>query len=175
MTDELNVLDRLAELESRLRYLEDEREIRLLIARNDYHFDCMQDEKWLNLWTEDGIFDLVSTVSYPDGSKRELSQRHEGKDALTAFVNHPEGHHRSGFYGHSMHSASVNLAIHVEGDTAFATSYSLLYQERDEAVHLLSGANNFWRLRREEDGWRLCERRRRQIGSSLFATNLNPT
>jgi hypothetical protein len=159
-------------LERRVRQLEDESEIRALLCRHDYYFDCMNDDEWLALWVADGAFDLVSIANYPDGSRRELVQRYAGIDELREFVKHPEGHHREGFYGHSMHCASNNLMIGADGDEAWATSYSLLYQESEDKVHLLSGANNYWRLRRVDGRWRLQERRRRQVGSPAFARNL---
>src|ERR1700722_6140054 len=92
------------ELESRLRTLEDEREIRDLLARHGYNFDCQRDEEWVELGTEDGVYDLASTVNYPDGSTRELKQSWTGPSGLREFINHPDGHHRPGFYGHSMHT-----------------------------------------------------------------------
>jgi hypothetical protein len=170
---DIDLLVRLQSLEKRLQQLEDESEIRTLLCRHDYYFDCMKDEEWLALWVQEGAFDLVSIANYPDGSRRELVQRYSGIDELRAFVKHSEGHHREGFYGHSMHCASNNLTIGVTGDEAWAMSYSLLFQESEGKIYLLSGANNYWRLRRVDGRWRLQERRRRQVGSPQFAHNLD--
>jgi len=162
-------------LRSRVQELEDERDIRDLFARHDYNFDCCRDEAWLALWTDDGVYDLVSTVKYPDGSTRDVAQSWRGQAELRAFVTHPEGHHRPGFYGHSMHSAGTNMVIHVQGDRATVNSYSLLYQEQAGAVSLLSGANNQWTLKKINGAWKFHTRRRRQMGSPLFRDNMDAT
>ena len=160
----------------RVQELEDEREIRELIARHDYNFDCGRDDAWLDLWTNDGCYDLVSTVKYPDGSVRELAQSWSGPDELRQFVIHPEGHHRPGFYGHSMHLAGNNMVVHLEeGETARVNSYSLLYQEHAGAVALISAANNQWTLKKVDGRWMLQHRRRRQVGSPSFSGNLDAT
>jgi len=174
--DRLQELEqKLATLQKRVEELEDERAIRELMARHDYNFDCQRDEAWLRMWTQDGSYDLVSTVKYPDGSSRELAQTWSGPKDLRAFVEHPEGHHRPGFYGHSMHSAGNNLVVHLDGNTAKVNSYSLLYQEHGGAVQLVSGANNQWTLVKEGGKWLFKARRRRQVGSPLFKDNLDAT
>lgn len=170
--EERDLAGQLRAMQQKLQALEDERDIRDLLCKHDYYFDSMLDEAWLDLWLPEGAFDLVSVVKYPDGSRRELVQRYQGIEELRSFITHPEGHHRAGFYGHSMHTASNNLSIQIDGDAARATSYSLLYQEQDGAVHLLSGANNVWALRRARGAWKILERRRRQAGHPTFATNL---
>ena len=50
--------DRLAALERRVRELEDEREIRNLLGWYAYYADGRHDEEWVDLWTEDGVYDL---------------------------------------------------------------------------------------------------------------------
>jgi len=162
-------------LQKRVQELEDERAIRDLMSRHDYNFDCGRDEEWLRLWTKDGAYDLVSTVKYPDGSSREVAQCWSGADGLREFVSHPEGHHRPGFYGHSMHSAGNNMVVHVHGDTAKVNSYSLLYQEHEGTVSLVSGANNQWTLQKVDGKWHFQARRRRQIGSPSFKDNMDAT
>jgi hypothetical protein len=163
------------DLRKRVEELEDERAIRSLMARHDYNFDCGRDEAWLRLWAADGTYDLVSTVKYPDGTSRDVAQRWTGPDELRDFVEHPEGHHRPGFYGHSMHSAGNNMVVHVDGDVAKVNSYSLLYQEQNGTVQLISGANNQWTLIKVNGTWLFQERRRRQVGSPLFRENLDAT
>jgi SnoaL-like domain len=167
-----SIEDRLLAVEARLRCLEDDKAARELIVRHDYCFDAMRDEEWLSLWAEDGTYDLLSTLTYPDGSVRTVAQVWRGANELRQFISNPETHHRPGFYGHSMHMASQEMVVHVDGDTATATSYSLLLQETNGAVSILSGANSRWTLERVGEEWRLRERRRRQVGSAEFAANL---
>jgi len=162
---------RLAEIELRLGALEDDKAVRELIVRHDYCFDTMRDEDWLELWT-DGTYDLLSTLRYPDGSERTVAQVWRGPDQLRQFISDPDTHHRRGFYGHSMHVAGQEMVVAVAGDTATATSYSLLFQEVDGSLSILSGANSRWTLRRVDGSWKLQERRRRQVGTPEFAANL---
>ena len=166
---------RLEELEARLGEIEDERAVRDLINRYGYHADCQRDEEWVDLWTEDGVYDLLSTVNYPDGSTRVLEQSWSGRDGLRELITDPLGHHRPGFYGHSMHTGGSSMVVHIDGDTAVANSYSFLYQEHDGAVELVSAANNQWTLRRTDGRWLLRERRRRQVGTQEFRDNLDAT
>lgn len=171
--NEIDIIAEINSLKSRISYYDDERGIRNLLVRHDYFFDCMKDQEWLDLWTQDGAIDIISTVNYPDGSRRELAEVYDGMEGLTRFATHPDGHHRPGFYGHSLHCASNNMTVTVNGDEAHATTYSLLFQETDGVVQLVSGANNYWRFRRTEHGWRICLRRRRQMGAPSFSTNVD--
>jgi hypothetical protein len=164
--------ERISALEARLSDVEDDIAVRELIVRHDYCLDAMRDEEWLSLWTEDGAYDLLSTLTYPDGSVRTVAKVWHGPDQLRQFISDPEVHHRPGFYGHSMHMASQEMMVNVDGDTATATSYSLLLQESDGAISILSGANSRWKLQRVDGAWRLHERRRRQVGSAEFGPNL---
>jgi SnoaL-like domain len=176
MTEEAAMDDtataRLAELERRLGALEDDKAVRELIVRHDYCFDTMRDDDWLELWTGDGVYDLLSTLHYPDGSVGTVAQRWQGPEELRQFIANPETHHRPGFYGHSMHMAGQEMVVHVDGDHATATSYSLLFQEVEGSLSILSGANSAWTLRRVDGVWKLRERRRRQVGTPEFAANL---
>lgn len=163
---------RLQACEARLGCLEDDKAVRELIVRHDYCFDAMRDEEWLSLWTADGTYDLLSTLTYPDGTVKTVAHVWRGPDELRRFISDPETHHRPDFYGHSMHMASQEMVVRIDGDTASATSYSLLLQESSGAVSILSGANSRWTLQRVNGAWKLRERRRRQVGSTEFAVNL---
>jgi hypothetical protein len=162
-------------LEARLQEIEDERAIRDLVNRYGYNADGQRDDRWVDLWTEDGVYDLLSTVNYPDGSTRVLERSWAGKDELRALITDPLGHQRSGFYGHSMHTGGSSMVVHVDGDRALANSYSFLYQEHDGTVDLVSAADNQWTLVRVGGEWLIRERRRRQVGTTAFIENLDAT
>lgn len=164
---------RLTRLEVELAALRADKAIRELLARHDYCFDSQRDDDWLALWTEDGLYDLRSTVVYPDGSRRDFHQTWHGPDQLAEFITSPDGHHRPGFYGHSLHTASHNLTIELSSDNeAAARSYSVLYQESDGALQLLSAGSNLWKMRRVNGRWFLSERHKRQVGTVPFAEML---
>jgi len=164
-----------AALSARLEALEDERAIRELVSRYSYHADCRRDEEWVDLWTEDGVYDLLSTVHYPDGSTRDLDRDWRGTQGLRELITDPEGHHRAGFYGHSMHTGGSSMVVHVDGERAIANSYSFLYQEHDGTVELVSAADNQWTLHKVHGRWLIKERRRRQVGTPAFVENLDAT
>jgi hypothetical protein len=74
-----------------------------------------------------------------------------------------------------MHVSSENLVLHVDGDTAVANGYSLLYKEVSGQIHLLSAGSDEWTLRRVEGTWLIQGRKRSQTGTGGFATTLSAT
>lgn len=163
---------RITRLESELASLRADKAIRELLAKHDYCLDSRRDDEWLALWTRDGLYDLVSRVVYPDASAKTFTETWQGSERLAEFITNPEGHHRPGFYGHSMHTASHNLVINVSGNEATARSYSVLYQESQGGIQLLSAGSNLWKLRRSASEWLLSERHKRQVGDAAFAEPL---
>jgi hypothetical protein len=162
-------------LAARVEELEDEREIRDLLAHYAYNADCMRDERWVQLWTDDAVYDLTSTVNYPDGSIRKQERNWTGVEGMRDLITDPLGHHRPGFYGHSMHAASVNMTVQIDGDTAVANTYSYLYQEQESDVQLVSAASNEWLLSKVDGRWAIRERHRGQVGTPSFAQHLGAT
>jgi hypothetical protein len=162
-------------LEARVRELEDERQIREVLAHAGYSADCKRDDDYVALWTDDAVYDMASTVSYPDGTSQAVENRYTGKSGLREVIADPDVHHRPGFYGHSLHVGQSNMVSHIQGDSAVVNSYSFLYQEHDGSVALVSAANNQWTLRRVDGAWLLQSRRRRQAGTQAFVDNLDAT
>lgn len=161
---------RVAALEARVRELEDERAIREVLARYGFTADTCRDEAYVDLYTDDGAIDLViaDQQMYPG------VVRFEGKDELRRFIADPGAHHRPGFYGRSMHLMGNNVAMRVEGDRAVANSYSMTMQaDPEQVVDILSVANNQWQLERVDGRWLIKERRRREIGSEEYRTNVD--
>jgi SnoaL-like domain len=163
---------RITRLEAEMATVRDDRLIRDLLARHDYCLDARRDKDWLALWTPDGVYDLMSTVTYPDSTSNTFREVWAGTERLTEFITSPVGHHRPGFYGHSMHTASHNLVVEVSNETAVAHSYSILFQESNNALHVVSAGSNIWKLRNLGGRWLLSERRKRQVGGAEFPETL---
>lgn len=158
MTDNA-LLSRLESLEARVRELEDEREIRSLLGWYAYYADGCHDEEWLDLWADDGVYDLSIG-------------RWEGKTRLREFITDPNVHHKPGFYGHTLHLQGPNLAVKIDGDEAVATGYNVLLHETSNVPSTLRIGGNRWRFRRVGSRWLMTERRHRSVGEPEFAANL---
>jgi SnoaL-like protein len=157
MADDIEA--RLAVLEQRVRELEDEREIRSLLGWYAYFADGCHDEQWLDLWTDDGVYDISAG-------------RWVGKRRLREFISDPQVHHSPGFYGHTLHLQGPNLAISIHGDDAVATGYNVLLHETFNVPTILRIGGNRWRFRRVSGRWLMAERRHRSVGETEFAANL---
>jgi hypothetical protein len=168
MADE-DVATRLARAEQALAQLADEREIRDLIARYCYYADTRQDEQLLELFTED-----AEMASAANGVARGSL----GRGRIREQVADPTGHHHPDLYGRGMHLLGHNLVIAFDdaggapGDTATASSYSLLVLKRGGDLVVYSASSNQWSLRRVDGRWRIAARRRRPIADEEFGSVL---
>jgi ketosteroid isomerase-like protein len=176
MTGKDPLIERLEVLEARLREVEDEREIRELLSRYGFHADARRDEAYLELWTDDGVFDVSMDrhiagvdTSYQDG------RRFVGKEQLREMITDPDGHARPGVYGHTLHVQGNNVVVHIDGDEAVANAYSLLVYNTGEGLELRAAGTNHWGFRREDGRWRITERRRRAVGDPATDENLSAT
>ena len=109
----MSVEDRLAAVEARLGVLEDQEKIRRCLARYGFNADLGRSEEYLAIWSEDGLYDL-------DNGKLE------GTAALWDMISSPTGHHKSAIENRSMHAVG-NLFIEIDGDTAWAEGYSIVW------------------------------------------------
>jgi hypothetical protein len=159
MTGENLTADRIAEIEARLARLEDERAICQLISAYCYHADSGHDEELLELFTADGV--LASKVS---GEAHASA----GSEKIRAQIADPNGHHRPDLYRHGLHLLGENLVVNVDGDTATASSYSLLVLKRDADLVIYSASSNRWSLQRVGGDWRIAERSRRPVADEAF-------
>jgi hypothetical protein len=147
----MSVEDRLAQMEARLQRLEDQEKIRRCLARYGYNADLGRSEEYLALWSEDGLYDLDA------GPLR-------GEPALREMITSPTGHHKSAIENRSMHAVG-NLFIEIEGDTAFAEGYSIVWVRGADGKHAPHTAGyNHWDFRRKGDGWLMTRRLRREVG-----------
>jgi hypothetical protein len=145
-----------AALERRVRALEDERELRDLLHRYSVGADVHRGAPWVDLFTEDGVYDLGGR-----NVEGAFSGRFEGAEELLGLITGhgmpPEGraqHHHG------------PMRFEVSGDDASAESYSITYLLDDDGearIYCLGFSR--WTFRRENGRWRIAERQRRELGA----------
>lgn len=169
--DVQQLADELAEVRSRLAVLEDEKEIRELLARYGYYADAKLDDEYYDLFTDDCVMD----VSTGRGDDPYALLRWEGLAAMREFMAVRTAGNGDGFYGRSLHMQGNNVAIRVSGDTAAATNYSFIFHQDGPDLRIISASINAWQLVRTEGRWRIRERRRRMVGAPDTADVLRAT
>jgi hypothetical protein len=148
------------ELERRLRLLEDERELRTLLARYSFNADLGRSREYTELYTEDGAIDLGPQ---PAGVNRTGPVRYEGhEDILLKFIT---GRAHRSIEGDSQHHTLGPLVINVEGDDATGEGYSFVLVRHPEGVLVHTANFNRWTFRRVDGEWKIAERVVRAIGS----------
>src|SRR4051794_18153377 len=139
--------DRIAELESRLRRLEDERDIAQLIAAYGPLVDAGAATEVADLWTHDGAYDVGETYL-------------EGHEQLAAMVlSRPHQSWIERGCAHFLGPARVT----VDGDTAIAVCHSLMVVREDERFVVRRATANHWALVRTDEGWRVSRRTNRVL------------
>jgi len=141
---------RLELLEFRQAILEDQEKIRRCLARYGYNADLGRSEAWVDVWTEDGLYDLGNV-------------RLAGKAELRGMITSPTHQHKLEIENRSFHSV-FNLFIEIEGQTAWAEGYSIVFVRRPEGVTPFTAGYNHWDFAREGDGWLMTRRLRRPLG-----------
>jgi hypothetical protein len=160
-TMEVAELDVLAELDARLRQIEDELAIRRVILSYGPAADSGMAERAASIWCEDGTYDWdVNRAA------------HEGRDAVEAMLRGDA--HRNIIGGGAAHFSGPPL-IEVDGDRATALSYSMVLRREAETGRFflwrLSAAH--WELQRVDDVWQVERRTHRLLddtgaGRDLF-------
>lgn len=154
--------DRLADLERRLRQLEDEREIARLIASYGPLADAGQADAAANLWTAEGVYDLGDWVM---NSRSEVAAMLRS-DAHQGLIARGCCH----FFGPPV--------ITVDDDAAVAVCESTLLVRRDAGGYGIARAGvHLIRLRRDGVTWRITSRTARgldgtEAGHGLIAEGL---
>ncbi len=95
--------------------LEEKDAIHETIANYCYHFDGGEFDKWLDLFTEDGIFNAGETAGI-----------HTGKEALRTFVDGVPGRIPMKDGMPLLKHCVMNEIIKVNGDEATAMSYIIV-------------------------------------------------
>lgn len=147
---------RIAELESRLQRLEDERDIAQLIAAYGPLVDAGAATEVADLWTPDGVYDVDEV--YLEG--------HEQLAAMVLSRAHQSWIERG--CAHFVGPARVT----VDGDTAIAVCHSLMVVRKDERFVVRRATANHWALVRTVDGWRVSRRTNRVLDGRTESPDL---
>ena len=144
----------IAQLERRVRQLEDEREIRYLIGRYGHYADLGYEEAWGDQWTEDGVYDLVTVQRGGAGYAEPM--RFEGKAELLGMIRDPAAH--KVFEGRSLHLQDFNLVVRIVGNRPDA-------EEVLQEVFLQAwrSASHYDRARGTPEAWLIMMARTRAI------------
>lgn len=148
--------DRLAELERRLRRIEDEREIERMIARYGPLVDAGEAEAVGDLWAEDGTYEVEgwSMRSRADVAAMVRSPQHQGLIG--------------GGCCHFLGPAVVT----VDGDTAVAVCESALLVHREGRFTVGRAGANLFRLRRIDGRWQITSRTTAALDGNPVARQL---
>jgi hypothetical protein len=158
------------QLERRLAQLEDERTIREMICRYAHFADLGHDDAWIDQWTEDGVYDLITVRRGGIGYEGRVV--HEGRAELYEHARDPAA--AKAMEGRALHAQDINLVVRVDGDEAVAESYSmtLLRSGDDTVVH--SAGMIRWIFCRIDGRWRIRKKTRRPVGYRDLFTNIVP-
>jgi uncharacterized protein (TIGR02246 family) len=134
--------------------LEEKDAIRELLAEYCFAFDGGDFERWVGLFTDDGIFDVGGRIRLVG---RERLREYVKKIALTD--------------GKPMLKHCVmNEIIRVVGDAARVESYLLVAQGAEKRLAITIAGRYEDRLVRTPDGWRFAERKAILDLSQRFGT-----
>ena len=148
-TARLEVLERKMEaLEQEVQLLQDYEGVRECLARYSFTCDLGLSEEYVDNFTEDGVIDL---------DKR----RWTGKEQLADFIHNPRGH--KSIEGRCTH-ASTNYFIRVNGHTAWAEGYLLLFENEADEFKVHACSYNHWDFEKQGDRWHIKYRYRRSVG-----------
>jgi uncharacterized protein (TIGR02246 family) len=150
---------RLAEIERRLRQIEDERAIERLIASYGPLVDAGEAEATARLWATDGCYDVEGM---PMRSRQDV-------DAMVR----SDAHQR--LIGRGCCHFLGPAVVSVDGDHAVAVCESLLLIRRDERFAVARASANHFLLRRNEDRWQIVARTTRTLDGRPEARNLLTT
>jgi hypothetical protein len=153
---------RLLALERRVAELEDERELRDLLALYSFGADVHRDQTWVDLFTPDGTYDLGT-----QNVEGAYNGHFEGPDDLLGLITGPGMPARDHSQHH--HGPIIYRFDAANPDEAWAESYSVTFLDTDEGTGIFCAGFNRWRFRRVDGHWRIAERHRREIGTGTQA------
>jgi SnoaL-like domain len=155
---------RIAHLEARVEQLEDEKAIRDLLTHYSFGADLFRGSAWVDLWTEEGVYDLYS------GGQNGPPIRHAGSAELMQLITGPGMPPE----GRSQHHTDGPVIVRIEGDRAFVEGYSITLVNRPTGNEVWNMGFSSWILQKVDGRWRIVERLRREVGdpeqSSVIGT-----
>lgn len=161
------LLAEVAALRERVAILEDERELRTLLARYAFNADLGRSREWVALYTEDGAVDvggMVASMAAGAPAGYPAQPRFQGhEDLLLKFITALPHRRVEGRSQH--HTSGGPLVFHLDGDTATAEGYSTLITRDEDGFRIEVAGVNRWTFRRQDGAWKIVERMMRPIGS----------
>lgn len=145
-----------ADLERRLRRVEDERAIERLIASYGPLVDAGEAEAAANLWAEDGSYDVEGWYM---GNREEVAAMVRS-DAHQGLIRRGCCH----FLGPAV--------VTVDGDDAVAVCESVLVTRHEDGFVVSRAGANHFRLRRSDGRWVIVARRTRGLNGNAEAREL---
>jgi hypothetical protein len=152
-----------ADLENRLRRLEDESAITRVVMSYGPAADSGQSSLAADLWLEDGVYDWDAN-----------GEPHHGSASVDAML---QGDRHKQLMSEGVAHFSGPLLLEVDGDTATAINYSLVMRKEDERFYLWRVSAVRWDLERSGSTWRVRRRTNRLLdetgtGRHLFGSAL---
>lgn len=133
----------IATLAARLQALEDREAIRELVAQYGPLADCGDARALAALWCEDGVYEVVGFATA------------KGHGEIAAMIDGPV--HRQLMADGCAHVLGP-VAVAVDGDTATARGYSVVFRHADGGFEAFRVSANRWTLARTQQGWRVTHR-----------------
>lgn len=149
------------ELAARVRRIEDERAIADLLARYGLYADLGEHPEFVDLFTDDAVIELIGGT--PGGAVGDHASW-QGKERIREFIEDPEMHMK--IEGRCMHLPALNLRIEIEGETATASSCSVVLVDSGGGPCLHGAGLTYWAFTRDHGQWRIRSRRRYAIGAA---------
>lgn len=151
-----DLAEQVAALTKRLQVLEDQQEIIKAIATYGPAVDSLTGDALIDLWTEDGVYDVGGMRPFIGADVNDLVDAEVHRAYVAAGCAHVQG---------------LPL-VHVVGDEAVATSVSRVYVRDDEQWVVMRVSANRWELVRTDEGWRVSYRVNRLLNGSVEAQEL---
>lgn len=141
---------RVEALERRVRELEDLNAITRVLFVLGHTVDYGEHDRWVDCFAEDCVFEMVEVSE----STRVVKVRHEGRQALAAFI---PGHTYAPAYFHK--HLVADPVIDLDGDRATCESYMTRVDKGESGPFLWSIGRYRDEFRRSADGrWRVSAR-----------------
>jgi hypothetical protein len=164
---------RIADLERRVQILEDHIALYQALSTYGPSVDSMELDEALQLWAEDGVYDLGD--GFPELDNGQGMMLLKGREEIRGMLDGPI-HGRFVQQG-CAHTMSLPL-VKIDGDRAIAIGYHRLYAHRDDGAAVARLNASRWEWRRQESGeWKAVRRTHRLIdgreaGRSLLRETL---
>jgi hypothetical protein len=172
------VFREIQELRHAVTRLETERDCAAVLARYGYYADHGRREEWVNLFTEDGVMDLMMYHGQ-DLQKADPAQwrhtRFVGQEQLRTLINSPAHASIEGHSHHKMGGPPATFRL-VDDTTAVMVTYAIVYAkdagDLGSSMQYLSPSMNRWTFRKVDGQWYIAQDIRRRMGnpdsSALF-------